>query len=162
MRPHLPRARQGSAPTTLDRAPLASTSLASLAEQSPSSLRCLPVILQRLPDVARTIDGRAGTLGYLHQRLPSCLDVDLAVLVDHHHPSLREPTGWKHLSRGANPRLRRPFGPPALTRSSRLGVEIAERGRRRSRKRVARGSTLRLGIWPRCRLRLGSCSHLRS
>src|SRR5439155_12329777 len=122
MRPHLPRARLVSAPTTLDRAPLASTSLASLTEQSPPSLRRLHVILQRLPDVARATGGRAGTLGHLHQRLPSCLDVDLGVLADHHHPSLWEPAGWKHLSRGPNARLRGRFGPLNLTRSSRLGV----------------------------------------
>src|SRR5437870_13561099 len=114
MRPHLPRARPGSAPTTLDRAPLASTSLASLTEQSPPALRRLPVILQRLPDVARAIGGRTGTLGHLHQRLPSCLDVDLGVLADHHHSSLRGPARRKHLPLGPGPPFRGCFGPLRL------------------------------------------------
>src|SRR5947199_277958 len=103
MRPHPPRARPGSAPTALDRAPLASTSLASLAEQSPPSLRRLPVILQRLADVARVSHGWASTFGYLHQRLPGGLDIDLGVLADHHHPPLRKPARLNHFSGGAAP-----------------------------------------------------------
>src|SRR5207248_4958887 len=68
------RARPGSAPTTLDRAPLASTSLASLTEQSPPALRRLPVILQRLPDVARAIgaDGHLGAPAPTAPELPRC------------------------------------------------------------------------------------------
>src|SRR5881227_2303674 len=118
MRPHPPRARPGSAPTALDRAPLASTSLASLAEQSPPSLRRLPVILQRLADIA------------------------LGVLADHHHPPLRKPARLNHLSGGPDPRLGGRFGPLDLTRFSRLAVGFAERGRRRSRKRVGSRSYL--------------------
>src|SRR5947199_1275245 len=143
MRPHPPRARPGSAPTALDRAPLASTSLASLAEQSPPSLRRLPVILQRLADVARVSDGWASTFGYLHQRLPGGLDIDLGVLADHHHPPLRKPARLKHFSGGPDPRLGGRFGPLDLTRFSRLAVGFAERGRRRRRKRVGSRTYLR-------------------
>ena len=124
--PLRPRARRGSARKVPGPGHLASTSFASLAEQPPTALRAVVLVVQRRPDRGRPRSSAPPPGASGHCPRPAWRPSQIGVLVDHDDPSVRAGARCEASARGAG---------RAAARARRL-LQIARRLSRAARARA--------------------------